>query len=91
MWTNWDSPFLEYLLGLLPRKFNVLLHVAPEGGADVDQPGSVLGALLLPVPENIQILLRGLSDCFIVGGCGAERVPFQFPIVVPNIMKTETG
>ena len=82
-----DIARLEHLLGFLAGELDVLFHVTPERGADVHQLGAVLvlDALLLPVPEHIQVLLGGLPDRFVVRFSGAIGVPLKLPIVLPDV------
>ena len=80
-----DIARLKYLLGFLAGEFNVFLHIPPEGSADVYQLGAVLGALLLPVPEYIQVLPRSLPDRVIVDISGAVGIPLKLAVVIPDV------
>ena len=84
----------EYLPRFISGKGNILLHLAAERGADVNEFRAILPALRRTIPEHSQVLAHSLPHGGIVRRGWAEGVPLHFPAIFPDMRRyaiTEVG
>ena len=75
----------EYLPRFISGEGDILLHLAAERGADVNEFRAVLPALRRTVPEYIQVFAHSLPHGGIVRRGWAEGIPFRFPAIFPDM------
>ena len=75
----------EYLPRFISGEGDILLHLAAERGADVDESWAILPALRHTIPEHSQVLAHSLPHGGIVRRGWAEGVPLRFPAIFPDM------
>ena len=85
MRTDGDIAVCEHLLGLLPGKFNVLFHIAPQRSTDKHQLRAVLRPFRRSLPKHGQILPNGLTQRVVIRSAGMIDIPVYIAMIIPQV------
>ena len=85
MWADRHITLREHLPRFFSGKGNILLHLAAQRGADVNEFRAVLPALRRTIPEYIQVPTHGMPHGGIIRCRWAEGVPLRFPAIFPDM------